>query len=172
MNESRAFPRLLAGLHRLPFPYADGDGYDYEPFDRFLPPDEVQEWLASWTGNPLAEGRLFFPFAQDGTGGYAALWRHDSGADIEALPVVFLGSEGERGVVAASLEDFVWLLASGLGPMEAVSDFPPAAPEHARPIREFAAAECPDAERAAEGILRDAAERFPDFSDVIDAMCR
>ena len=172
MSELEDLPPLLAGLHRLPFPFAGGDGYDYIPFDRFMPPDDVQEWLALWTGNADADGRQFLPFAKDGSGGLAAFWRHEPAAGIDSMPIVLLGSEGERGVVAASLKDYVWLLASGLGPMEAVLDLSPAADEYAAPIRDYAGAECPNAERPAEEILRDAAERFPDFSDVIDAMCR
>ncbi|GAA2605373.1 hypothetical protein GCM10010304_64130 [Streptomyces roseoviolaceus] len=34
-------------------------------------------------------------------------------------PVVFLGSEGDTAVVARDLNDFLWLLADGYGPLEA-----------------------------------------------------
>jgi hypothetical protein len=72
----------------------------------------------AWTGNPAAEA-AFAVFAQDGSGGLVAFWRvHD--APIELQPVVFLGSEGEVGAVASDLADFLYLLACGVGPYEAI----------------------------------------------------
>lgn len=49
-----------------------------------------------------------------------ALWLIHPGAEFVAQPVVFFGSEGDVGVVARDLGDFLWLLADGAGPMEAV----------------------------------------------------
>lgn len=58
-------------------------------------------------------------FGQDGTGGLAAFWLVRMGESIAGQPVVFLGSEGETGVVARDLAAYLWLLADGYGPLEA-----------------------------------------------------
>lgn len=88
-------------------------------------------------------------FGQDGSGGYAAFYDEGGATPVEELPVVFLGSEGEIGTVAANLGDLLALLAQGTGPAEVVecgsvaypplpevvaihsrvSDAPPATPE-------------------------------------------
>lgn len=57
---------------------------------------------------------------QDGTGGLAALWCVGPDRALAAQPVVFPGSEGACGVVTGRLSDFPWVLADGVGPMEAV----------------------------------------------------
>ena len=40
MTFDTTFPPPLAALHRLRFDYADGDGMDFEPYDKFLPAAE------------------------------------------------------------------------------------------------------------------------------------
>ena len=118
------FPPLLTQLHALPFDYADGDGIDFEPYEAFLSARETAEWFRAWTGNRAVDGAAFRVFGQDGTGGYAAFWLADPAADLLDQPVVFFGSEGELGVVAASFHDYLWLLAGGVGPYEAVEGYP------------------------------------------------
>ncbi|MFI2431741.1 hypothetical protein [Streptomyces sp. NPDC018693] len=71
-------------------------------------------------------GDAFRVFGRDGTGGYAAFRpvrpvRPD--AELVDQPVVFLGSEGKTGVVARNLSDFLWVLADGLGPLEATDAY-------------------------------------------------
>lgn len=61
-------------------------------------------------------------FGQDGTGGYAALWLCRDGVPVSEQPIVFVGSEGEVGVVAADLGDLLWLFADRCGPREAVEE--------------------------------------------------
>ena len=97
MKDDAQLPALLAAAHELDFDYADGQGYDFEPYEVFLPPDETQEWFRAWTGNDEADGSCFRVFGQDGTGGYAAIWTTLPNAGLEEQPIVFLGSEGESG---------------------------------------------------------------------------
>ncbi|MFI8266555.1 hypothetical protein [Streptomyces sp. NPDC085665] len=74
------------------------------------------EWFRAWTGNRELIGDRFRVFGQDGTGGYAALWLIRPDRVLVEQPIVFLGSEGETGVVALDLGTFLWLLADGFGP--------------------------------------------------------
>jgi hypothetical protein len=117
---SRKLPPVLAALHRLPFDYDQGNGIDFEPYDRFQSAEETASWFRSWTGNEDVDGLEFRVFGQDGTGGAAAFWLTRAGKELAEQPIVFLGSEGEVGVVACNLADYLWLLAGGLGPCEAV----------------------------------------------------
>ena len=119
-----AFPAPLARFSQLSFDYDDGDGIDYEPFTQFMPAEENDSWLQAWTGNPELTADAIRVFGQDGTGGYAAFWLINDQADLLDQPVVFFGSEGERGAVARNFADFLWLMASGYGPREAV-EYPP-----------------------------------------------
>ncbi len=109
-------PGLLSKLHELEFEYNDGEGIEFEPYEAFLSSDETSEWLKAWTGNLSVDGAQFRVFGQDATGGYAALWLVLPEKALEEQPVVFLGSEGERGVVAGNLDEYLWLLAAGIGP--------------------------------------------------------
>ena len=51
---------------------------------------------------------------KDGSGGQAAFWLVRVGEQLTHQPVVFLGCEGETGVVARNLDGYLWLLAAGL----------------------------------------------------------
>src|ERR1700756_5735842 len=109
-------PELLRALLALEFDYAGGDGIDFEPYDAFLSEAETRAWFQAWTGNSEVDGAEFRVFGQDGSGGYAAIWTVREDSELLDQPVVFLGSEGEAGVVASSVNDLFWLLAGGLGP--------------------------------------------------------
>lgn len=78
------------------------------------------EWWRHWTGDSAADAPPFRVFGRDGSGGLAAFWIRAPGAAIETQPIVFLGSEGELHVIARDLGDYLWLLASGVGPLETV----------------------------------------------------
>ncbi len=93
---------------------------DYEPYPEFDSAEETTGWLRSWTGDKELDGDALRVFGQDGTGGLAACWLVRPGRPLAEQPIVFFGSEGSNGVVAASLPEFLWLLAGGVGPMEAV----------------------------------------------------
>jgi len=115
-----SLPSVLSELHKLEFDFADGEGIDFEPFATFMSAEETASWIEAWTGNPEANGNQLRVFGQDGTGGYAAFWLVDANKNTLEQPIVFFGSEGDRGVVAANFNDYLWLLAGGIGPMEAV----------------------------------------------------
>ena len=166
MNSSeRTFPELLTKLHELDFDYADGAGYDFEPYTEFLPESETRDWMRIWSQD-RADGSQFLVFGQDGTGGYAAIWRVRPASELLEQPVVFFGSEGAVGMVARNFAEYLWLLAGGIGPMEAV-EYPgsPPAPEHvSAPFRRFAEAHAPASRAAPAEIVRMAAREFPDFA--------
>jgi hypothetical protein len=161
-------PPLLRALHALGFHF---DELDFEPYDGFSPSDENAAWFRAWTGNPAADGADLRVFGQDGTGGYVAFWCVLPDAPIEDQPIVFLGSEGEKGVVAANLNDYLWLLAAGFGPFEAIE-----LPHQPRaPIARFAAfaqAHASGPALTAAEVLARANAAWPGFAAHIDALCR
>ena len=164
------FPAALAALAAVGFPYG-GDEADYEPYDAFLSAEWATDWFRAWTGNPEVDGDRFRIFGQDGSGGYAVFWLARAGAPLTSQPIAFLGSEGQLGIVARDLSDFLWLLADGSGPYEAVDDdwaprpVDPAvvaiAEQWARPPR-----------RTVVEVVTAARAEFPDFVATIDALVR
>ena len=109
-------PTPLTEAHAVDFDYRGGAGVDFEPYPDFLDATETAEWWLASTGNGELDGSEFRVFGQDGTGGNAAFWVVRRGEPLEQQPVVFLGSEGETGVVAQNLWAYLWLLADGFGP--------------------------------------------------------
>ncbi|MFD8890782.1 SMI1/KNR4 family protein [Streptomyces sp. NPDC059566] len=172
-TDDRQFPAALATAMAVPFDYADGKtGVDFEPFPAFLSAADTTDWFQAWTGNTEVDGSDFRVFGQDGTGGYAAFWIVRPSRPLAEQPVVFLGSEGETGVVARDLGDFLWLLADGFGPWEAATSYEP--DWKARPNPEFAAiAEgfAPHRRRSAAAVIELAAQEFPAFDDTIMGLC-
>ncbi|MEU7021116.1 SMI1/KNR4 family protein [Streptomyces sp. NPDC046203] len=171
--DDRTFPAALAAALAVPFAYDDGKGIDFEPFPAFLSAEDTTDWFRAWTGNRELDGDAFRVLGQDGTGGYAAFWLIRPGAPLTDQPVVFLGSEGETGVVARCLGDFLWVLAGGFGPLEAATEHEPdwtPRPDAARAAvaRRFA----PEREAPAEALIAAAAREFPDFDDDLMALCR
>ncbi|MEW2287373.1 SMI1/KNR4 family protein [Streptomyces sp. NPDC047841] len=172
-NEDRGFPAALAAAMAVRFDYADGDGVDFEPFAAFLPADETTDWFRLWTGNSEVDGDAFRVFGQDGTGGYAAFWLVRPGRALVEQPVVFLGSEGETGVVARSLGDFLWLLADGFGPWEAATSYEPGwVPHPHRELTAIAERFAPDHRTPGSVVIEQAAQEFSDFDDSIMKLCR
>ncbi|MEU4652430.1 SMI1/KNR4 family protein [Streptomyces sp. NPDC023723] len=169
----RSFPPALAAALAVSFEYDDGKGVDFEPFPAFLSRAETTDWLRSWTGNPAVDGDAFRVFGRDGTGGYAAFWMLQEHQPLTGQPVVFLGSEGETGVVARDLGAFLWLLAGGYGPWEAATSYEPgwtARSNHELTVvaEQFAA----DCRLPAPDVLAQAAREFPHFDDFALALCR
>jgi hypothetical protein len=171
MIEPRLFPPALTAISRTEFDYADGNGIDFEPYDGFLPAEETTDWLRSWTGNRELDGAAFLPFGQDGTGGMAAVWCIREGRPLPEQPVVFLGSEGETGVVAGSLCDFLWVLADGVGPMETVEYDDHESRPNAQ-LTTLAETHATTPRRPARTIVAEARAEFPRFSEDIDKLCR
>ena len=164
-------PSVLASLHQIEFDYADGEGIDFEPYPKILDSQSTRDWFRAWTGNDIVTGEEFRVFGLDGTGGYAAFWLVRSNEAILEQPVIFLGSEGERGVVSRSFDEYLWLLAAGIGPMEAV-EYGAAPTDAGDKFLSFAKTHSRIAKVAPEELLRLASEAFPDFSNWIDNLCR
>jgi hypothetical protein len=173
-----AFPAALAEAFAVGFSWEYDEetdsavGCDFEPYPAFEAPERTAWWFRLWTGNPAVDGGEFRFFGTTGAGDYAGFWLVRAGAPVAQQPVVFVGSEGERGVIARDLRDLLWLFASGFGPREAFDD--PSAPAAAS--AEFLAV----AQRYAPGVpVPSAAEitaaaraSFPGFSAYLDALCR
>ncbi|GIJ08469.1 hypothetical protein Van01_16830 [Micromonospora andamanensis] len=166
-------PVPLSEAHGVGFDYRNGAGVDFEPYPHFLEGHETAEWWRAWTGNAEVDGSEFRVFGQDGTGGLAAFWLVRSGEPIEQQPVVFLGSEGQTGVVAQNLWAYLWLLADGFGPWEA-TEYPDHEHEP-RPdtrLSEIAERWAPAHRLSADEVISAAREEFPRFDELIDSMCR
>ncbi|MEU6310900.1 SMI1/KNR4 family protein [Streptomyces sp. NPDC047014] len=172
-TDDREFPAALAAAMSVPFDYADGHGVDFEPYPAFLSAEDTTDWFQAWTGNTELDGDAFRVFGQDGTGGYAAFWLVRPGRPVEEQPVVFLGSEGETGVVARDLADLLWLLADGFGPAEAGSPYATDWTGHPDPARtSLAERHAPARHASAEAVVRQAEDEFPGFTDTITSLCR
>ncbi len=167
----RALPPVLAEANALNYDYDEGNGVDFEPYNQFQSADENTSWIRAWTGNQELDGANYRIFGQDGTGGYAAFWLIREGQPLTDQPIVFFGSEGELGVVARHLGDYLWLLAGGFGPLEAItypdSDYPPKAA-----FAELARRHAAEHEKPAREVIRLARAELPDFETTIRALCR
>ncbi|GLZ80733.1 hypothetical protein Afil01_55400 [Actinorhabdospora filicis] len=167
----REYPAALAALAQAEIDYAEGEGIDLGVHAEFVSAAETTDWLRLWTGDPGIDGDAFRVFGEDGTGGAAALWLAREGRPLTEQPVVFLGSEGEIGVVAANLSDLLWLLADGVGPCEVVAtayDEPAAQPALVAIAERYASTP----RRGADEIVAAARAEFPHFKRDVDAMIR
>ena len=171
MTFDTAFPEILKKLHELPFDYDGGDGIEFEPYPEFCTAQRNSSWFRAWTGNKEVDGGEFRIFGQDGSGGYAAFWLVLPGRPVLEQPVVFMGSEGECGVVAKDFADYLWLLAGGFGPLEAVA-YPEAARAPLPEFERFAAERAPGSRKSPAEVLAAAQVEFPKFEDEIRALCR
>ncbi|WP_257137197.1 SMI1/KNR4 family protein [Streptomyces sp. b62] len=174
-NEDRQFPDALDAAMAVRIECIGEDGVDFEPYECFLSADETTDWFRAWTGNTEVNGDEFRVFGQDGTGGYAAFWLVRPGRELAQQPVVFLGSEGETGVVARDMGAFLWLLADGFGPWEAATSDEPEpdwAPQVNRDLAAVAERFAPNHRAPAAAIIDQAAHEFSDFDDTIEKLCR
>ncbi|MGW2718899.1 SMI1/KNR4 family protein [Streptomyces sp. NPDC001492] len=170
-GDDRRLPPALAAVAGVEFDYDDGEGIDFEPYEAFDSAEETTDWIRHWTGNHELDGDAYRVFGQDGTGGLAALWCARPGRPLAEQPVVFLGSEGERGVIAGNLSDFLWVLADGLGPMEVIEY----EQREARPnstLAELAERHATTPRRTAREIVAEAQAEFPAFCEDLDELCR
>lgn len=167
----QTFPPLLAKANAIEIDY-DDDGIDYEPYEEFQSSQENTEWIRAWTGNEELTGSEYRIFGQDGTGGLVAIWVTRPDVGLLEQPVVFFGSEGEVGVVAYDFADYLWLLAAGIGPMEAVEY---GADGDAKPnasLMTLAQENAAAAKKTAAEVLERARNAYPTFSDDFMALCR
>ncbi|WP_432086618.1 SMI1/KNR4 family protein [Streptomyces sp. bgisy095] len=174
-QDDRRFPVALAAAMAVRLDRFGRDGVDFEPYESFLSAEDTTDWFRAWTGDDDLNGDAFRVFGQDGTGGYAAFWLIRPGREPAEQPVVFLGSEGETGVVARDLGAFLWLLADGIGPWEAATPYasePGWVPRPDEDLAAIAQRHAPDRWASAPEIIAEAAGEFPDFDDVIMALCR
>ncbi|MEU8120384.1 SMI1/KNR4 family protein [Spirillospora sp. NPDC049024] len=171
-----ALPPALAEVAEIGFEWEwdeeadEARGCDFELYDRFEEPAETTWWFRLWTGNPEADGGEFRFFGTTGAGDYTGFWLARPGAPVTGQPVVYVGSEGDRGVIARDLGDLLWLFAAGLGPKEAFDDpGSPAEPNDA--FRAIAERHAPG-HRSPTEIAAAAQAEFPHFTDHIEALCR
>ncbi|MER8091858.1 SMI1/KNR4 family protein [Streptomyces goshikiensis] len=172
-TDDRQLPAALATALAVRYDYAAENGIGFEPFPAFLTAADTTDWFQAWTGNSELDGDDFRVFGQDGTGGYAAFWLIRPSQPLTEQPIVFLGSEGETGVVARDLGDFLWLLAGGFGPWEAATSYEPDwTPRPHQGLTAIAEQFTPHQRRSATAVIELAAQEFPDFDDVIMELCR
>ncbi|WP_090052897.1 SMI1/KNR4 family protein [Lentzea fradiae] len=178
ITDDREFPAALAALTAIDFPWnydendeaASSGNIDYEPYEQFESAEDTRDWIRAWTGNQELDGAEFRVFGQDGTGGLAALWLVRPGP-LEAQPVVFFGSEGAVGVVAPSLGEFLWLLAGGVGPQEAVEFGAESGVPH-EGLRAVAEKHSGVAPRTPAEVLAAARAEFPGFAETVESWSR
>jgi hypothetical protein len=179
ITDDRAFPAALAALSGIDFPWdydektetpAPGN-IDYEPYDEFDSAEETTGWIRAWTGNDELDGDAFRVFGQDGTGGLAAFWLVRPDEPLVRQPVVFFGSEGETGVVATGLGEFLWLLAGGVGPLEAVEFGAGSGVPHEE-LRAVAEKYSGIEPRTPAEVLAAARAEFGDFAATVRSWCR
>ena len=147
------------------------EGCDFEPYNAFEAPADTAWWFRLWTGNSEADGSEFRFFGSSGSGDYTGFWLVRPGAPITDQPVVFVGSEGQRAVVARNLGDLLWIFAAGYGPSEAVNE------RRARQspdddFRAIAERHAPGRELPVDQLVAAAQSEFPGFSDYLDDLCR
>ncbi|MFQ6325264.1 hypothetical protein ACLMAL_03880 [Nocardia sp. CWNU-33] len=173
-----ALPAALAEVVEIGFEWEWDEetdithGCDFEPYTHFEPPERTAYWFRLWTGNEAADGSEFRFFGATGAGDYAGFWLVRPAAPIAEQPIVYLGSEGECGLIARNLLDLLWLFADGYGPAEAFAPthFGARVPNEA--FRAIAERFGPRPGRSAAEIVAAAREEFPNFPELIDAMCR
>jgi len=179
-NPELTLPPPLDALYALQFVEREEDEdedddeeerLDFEVYEKFQSPAEMESWIRAWTGNQELSGAEYRMFGQDGTGGLVGFWIVREGAELLDQPVVFFGSEGETGVLAADFADFLWLLAAGLGPYEANAYRKGELTDNPRFLA-FAVEHAKGPRREAAAVLRRARGEFPRFSATIQALCR
>ncbi|MGN9847485.1 SMI1/KNR4 family protein [Nonomuraea sp. H19] len=177
MSESLALPTALAEVAEVGFEWEwdeetdEARGCDFELYDQFEEPDRTAWWFRLWTGNQEADGSEFRFFGTTGAGDYTGFWLVRPDVAITDQPVVYIGSEGEHGLIARNLGDLLWLFAAGLGPAEAFSD-PDSTAQPNEAFRTIAERYAPGGRRSPTQIVTAARAEFPHFSDLIDSMCR
>jgi len=166
----RVMPGVLKDLNQMDFDYANGEGIDFEPYTEFLSEEETRKWIRAWTGNGSLDGEEFRVFGQDGTGGYAAFWCVRRSASVLEQPIVFFGSEGQIGVLASGFADYLWLLAGGFGPYEALA-YPESERAELPEFLAFAVRHSGTKKKTPSEVLANARAEFPTFEEGIRSLC-
>jgi hypothetical protein len=100
-----ALPRVFEGLADVGAEHAEFELVDLAESD-----DNVKSWL----GSLPTDGTRLIVFAQDGTGSLFCVWLRPGQTDVESAPIVYLGSEGELGVLGKDPAAFLEFVASGM----------------------------------------------------------
>ena len=164
------FPDLLAELNELDVDF-DDDNIDFEPYQEFLCAEDNTAWIRAWTKNDTLDGSEYRVFGQDGTGGYAAFWLARKDKPLLDQPIVFFGSEGELGIIARDFYDYLWLLAGGFGPYEAVENKKHKAKVSAE-FNRFAERHAKARKKKPQDVISAAKAEFPKFVADIKALCK
>jgi hypothetical protein len=170
VDENRALPVALAPAHRR-WEQEFHHWHDFEPGDEFEGLRETTEWWHDYTNNPAAGVAPFRVFGRDSSGGMAAFWLREPEAPVESQPIVFHGSEGELVVIARDLSDYLWLLASGVGPLEVVFGLH-REPELIPALVDFAEQHAQPPPRTAEAVTSAAAALLPALEALIESVGR
>jgi hypothetical protein len=171
LSFEKAFPPLLSELNKIGFDYDRGNGIDFEPFSEFLSAEENRKWIQAWTGNETLDASEFRIFGKDGTGGYAAFWLTAPDRPLVEQPIVFFGSEGQIGVVAKDFADYLWLLAGGMGPYEAIENSEGSNSPNAK-LTKFATQYALSRKKTCADVLTQASAAFPNFESSFRALCK
>jgi hypothetical protein len=178
ITDDRDFPAALAALSGIDFPWEYDEeadepapsNMDYEPYEEFESAEDTADWLRQWTGNVDLNSAEFRLFGKDGTGGLAVLWLVREGP-LTAQPVMFFGSEGGVGPVATNLGEFLWLLAGGVGPHEAVEFGSDTGVPNAE-LRAVAEKYSGIEPLTPAEVLARARAEFPGFAETVESWCR
>jgi hypothetical protein len=98
-------PRIFEGLADVGAEHAEFELRD---------PAESDGDITAWLGALPRDGTRLIVFAQDGTGSLFCLWLRPGRDDVDSAPVVYLGSEGELGVLGKDPAAFLEFVASGV----------------------------------------------------------
>lgn len=95
---------------------------DFEPVGG----GDVDDTLDAWFDSPAwrDSGHRFTGLGMDGTGGLFLAWHDPEATPDSPVPIVHLGSEGERGVLTASPGAFAQALAHGPGIADGWNELP------------------------------------------------
>lgn len=100
-----ALPKALEGIQD-----ADIDFIEFELCD----PDESDDDIEAWLGALPSDGNRFIVFARDGTGSLFCVWLRPGQDELDAAPIVFLGSEGGLATLAQNADSFLDYVVAGL----------------------------------------------------------
>lgn len=106
---------MLPSMSKLPslFEGLADVGAEHAEFE-LRDPDESDGDIQAWLGALPSDGTRFVVFAQDGTGSLYCVWLRPGHDDVDKAPVVYLGSEGELGVLGKDPAAFLEFVASGM----------------------------------------------------------
>jgi len=166
-----AFPQVLRALKGADPSGAQGPSFDFTLFGAFMAEAATQAWFRSWTRNDAPGPAPYRLFGADSQGGHAGFWLVRPATPVMGQPIVYFGVGRRAGVVARSFSDYLWLLAGGVGPAEAILDQPPR-PAANKIFAAFAKKHAQGGKKSRREILAAARERFPSFETELRAVCR